>query len=41
MTSKWAHRYISTACEHATGENRPELHTKCRHPRLARDTTAT
>lgn len=26
----WVHHYISTACEHALGEGRPELHGGCR-----------
>lgn len=26
----WAHRYTSSACEHAIHENRPELHAQCR-----------
>jgi len=26
----WTHRYVSTACEHAHYENRPELHGQCR-----------
>lgn len=26
----WVHHYVSTACEHAVGENRPELHAACR-----------
>lgn len=29
-TTPWVHRYISTACEHALHENRPELHAECR-----------
>ena len=30
MTEAWVHHYISTACEHALGENRPDLHASCR-----------
>jgi hypothetical protein len=26
----WVHHYISTACEHAVGEGKPELHASCR-----------
>lgn len=26
----WVHHYISAACRHAVGENRPELHAACR-----------
>ena len=31
MTTTWTHRYLSTACEHAINEGRPELHTACRN----------
>ncbi len=26
----WTHHYMSTACEHALGEGKPELHASCR-----------
>lgn len=31
MTTGWIHHYVSTACEHAQMESRPELHTSCRN----------
>jgi hypothetical protein len=30
MTTAWAHHYISSACMHALGEERPGLHAGCR-----------
>lgn len=30
MTEPWKHHYVSTACEHAVGEGRPNLHAACR-----------
>ena len=30
MTTTWVHHYISSACMHALGEERPGLHAGCR-----------
>lgn len=31
MSSTWVHQYVSTACAHAQGEDRPDLHASCRN----------